>query len=176
MEFTSYRWIPLKKANDVYLWCFLWSGLKKRLSKQLRCWWFEMPSCSLWCHCNATPGLLQMPTLPGEQKWKRFHIAAVDVFLWHLKMTHYAAQITNASSWQGAASHCQLNLAMPNQGPGPCCLYVMGCPNLIVAVDHAPLVIPLGDWSLNDTPNSHLLCLKEKTLPFRLSIKHMYQE
>ena len=28
-------------------WCFHWSGLKKWLSKQLRCWWFEMPSCSL---------------------------------------------------------------------------------------------------------------------------------
>ena len=22
------------------------------LSKQSRCWWFEMPSCTLWCHCN----------------------------------------------------------------------------------------------------------------------------
>ena len=19
-----------------------------------RCWWFHMPSCSLWCHCNVT--------------------------------------------------------------------------------------------------------------------------
>ena len=43
----------------------------------------------------------------------------------------------------------------------------MGCPNLIVAVDNAPLVKPLGDWSLNDVPNSHLLHLKEETLPFR---------
>ena len=23
------------------------------LSKQLRCWWFEMPLSSLWCHCNV---------------------------------------------------------------------------------------------------------------------------
>ena len=163
----SHRWIPLTKASDGYLRCVLRSGLKKQLSKQLRCWWFEMPSCSLWHHCNATPDLLQMSTLPGEQKRKRLHNATEDVFLWHLKMTHYAAQMTSASSWQGAASHCQLNLAMPDQGLRPSCLYVMGCPNLIVAVDNAPLVIPLGDWSLNDIPNSCLLCLKEKTLPFR---------
>ena len=28
--------------------------LNKRLSKQLGCWWFEMPSHSLWCHCNES--------------------------------------------------------------------------------------------------------------------------
>ena len=26
--------------------------LNKRLSKQLRCWWFGTPWRSLWCHCN----------------------------------------------------------------------------------------------------------------------------
>ena len=30
---------------------FLWS-LNKRLSKQTWGWWFEVPSCSLWRHCN----------------------------------------------------------------------------------------------------------------------------
>ena len=25
-EFTSHRWIPLTKASDVELWCFLWSA------------------------------------------------------------------------------------------------------------------------------------------------------
>ena len=29
--------------------------LNKRLSKQSRHRWFEMPSCSLWCHCNVVP-------------------------------------------------------------------------------------------------------------------------
>ena len=28
--------------------------LNKKLSKQPWGWWFEMPSCSLWCHCNDT--------------------------------------------------------------------------------------------------------------------------
>ena len=27
--------------------------LNKQLNKQLRHWWFEMPSCPLWRHCNA---------------------------------------------------------------------------------------------------------------------------
>ena len=27
--------------------------LNKWLSKQWRCWWFQMPSPSLWCHCNG---------------------------------------------------------------------------------------------------------------------------
>ena len=28
-------------------------ALNKRLSKQSRSWWLEMPSRSLWCHCNV---------------------------------------------------------------------------------------------------------------------------
>ena len=28
-------------------------GLNKRLSRQSRCWWFGMPLCSLWHHCNV---------------------------------------------------------------------------------------------------------------------------
>ena len=33
-EFTGPRWIPRTKASDAELWCFLWSVLNKRLSKQ----------------------------------------------------------------------------------------------------------------------------------------------
>ena len=50
-EFTGHRWIPLTKANDVELWCFIWSAIE-RLSKQSWSWWFETPSHSLWRHCN----------------------------------------------------------------------------------------------------------------------------
>ena len=53
-EFADHRWIPLTKASDAELWCFLWSGLNEWLSKQLRRWWFETPSRSLWRHCNVT--------------------------------------------------------------------------------------------------------------------------
>ena len=33
-EFTGHRWIPLTKASDAELWCFLDLRLNKRLSKQ----------------------------------------------------------------------------------------------------------------------------------------------
>ena len=45
-EFPSQR--PVTGSFDV----FFDLCLNKRLSKQSRGWWFEMPSCPLWCHCN----------------------------------------------------------------------------------------------------------------------------
>ena len=50
-EFTRHRWIPRTKASDAEPWCFL--HLNKRLNKQSWGWWFEMPSCPLWRHCNV---------------------------------------------------------------------------------------------------------------------------
>ena len=32
-EFIGHQWFPLTKASDAELWCFLWSGPNKRLSK-----------------------------------------------------------------------------------------------------------------------------------------------
>ena len=45
-EFPSQR--PVMQSFDVF---FL--RLNKRLSKQSWGWWFEMPSLSLWRHCNG---------------------------------------------------------------------------------------------------------------------------
>ena len=50
--------------------------------------------------------------------------------------------------------------------------FVLGCPNLIVAVDHKPLLKIFGDRSLDDIPNTRLRNLKEKTLPY--SFKMVY--
>ena len=50
-ESTGHRWIPLTKASDAELWCFLWPRLTKWLSKQSRRRWFEIQSHSLWRHC-----------------------------------------------------------------------------------------------------------------------------
>ena len=47
-EFPSQR--PVTRSLDVYFDL----RLNKWLSKQSRCWWFETPSCSLWCHCNES--------------------------------------------------------------------------------------------------------------------------
>ena len=41
---------------------------------------------------------------------------------------------------------------------------VLGCENLVVAVDHKPLLGILGDKQLEDIDNTRLENLKEKTL------------
>ena len=56
-EFTGHQWIPLTKASDAELWCFLWSALNKRLGKQSRGWWFEARSRPLWHHRNTVTAL-----------------------------------------------------------------------------------------------------------------------
>ena len=51
--------------------------------------------------------------------------------------------------------------------------FVLGCPNLIVAVDHKPLLGILNDKSLAEIDNPRLLMLKEKTLWFRFTVIHV---
>ncbi len=51
--------------------------------------------------------------------------------------------------------------------------FVLGCENLIVAVDHKPLLKLFGDRSLNDIPNPRLRNLKEKTLWYRFRMVHV---
>ena len=48
-ESTGNQWIPLTKASDEEIWCFIWSA-PEQLSKQLRRRWFETPLRSLWRH------------------------------------------------------------------------------------------------------------------------------
>ena len=50
-EFTDHRRVPLTKASDAELWCFPWSVPEQMVEQTLK--WSEMPSCSLWCHCNV---------------------------------------------------------------------------------------------------------------------------
>ena len=51
--------------------------------------------------------------------------------------------------------------------------FVLGCKDLIVAVDHKPLLKVLGDRSLENINNPRLLNLKEKTLQFNFRIMHV---
>ena len=48
--------------------------------------------------------------------------------------------------------------------------FVLGCPNLIIAVDHKPLLKLFGDRNLEDIPNPRLRNLKEKTLRYRFKM------
>ena len=51
--------------------------------------------------------------------------------------------------------------------------FVLGCSNLIIAVDHKPLLKIFTDRKLEDITNPRLLNLKEKTLQFRFQIVHV---
>ena len=51
--------------------------------------------------------------------------------------------------------------------------FVLGCSDLIVAVDHKPLLKILGDRSLDDITNTRLRNLKEKTLRYRFRMVHI---
>ena len=51
--------------------------------------------------------------------------------------------------------------------------FVLGCDNLIVAVDHKPLLKIFGDRCLDDIPNPRLRNLKEKSLRYRFRMAHV---
>ena len=51
--------------------------------------------------------------------------------------------------------------------------FVLGCPNLIIAVDHKPLLKVFSDRDLDAIPNPRLRNLKEKTLKYRFQITHI---
>ena len=51
--------------------------------------------------------------------------------------------------------------------------FVLGCSNLIIAVDHKPLLKVFGDRSLEDITNARLRNLKEKTLRYRFRMVHI---
>ena len=51
--------------------------------------------------------------------------------------------------------------------------FVLGCPNLIVAVDHKPLLGLLGDKSLGDIENPRLRRFKERTLMYNFKMIHV---
>ena len=51
--------------------------------------------------------------------------------------------------------------------------FILGCEDLILAVDHKPLLKILGDRSLDEISNSRLRNLKERTLRYRFRIVHI---
>ena len=54
-----------------------------------------------------------------------------------------------------------------------CRMFTLGCPDLILAVDHKPLTRILNDRQLDSITNPKLLRLKEKTLPYKFRIYHV---
>ena len=52
-------------------------------------------------------------------------------------------------------------------------MFTLGCPNLLVTVDHEPLISILGDKGLADIPNPRLYRFKERCLRFRFTIQYL---
>ena len=69
-ESTGDRWIPLTKASDVELWCFLWSVPEQRVEQTMETPMVWTQSRWLWRHCNVgiktpmTTGFL----IPGARR------------------------------------------------------------------------------------------------------------
>ena len=53
--------------------------------------------------------------------------------------------------------------------------FVLGYENLVIAVDHKPLLKILGDRSLEQIPNARLCNLKEKTLCYKFCLVHILE-
>ena len=113
VEFIGDWRIPLTKASDPELWCFLWSAPeKKRLSKQSRRRWFETPSCSLWHHCNGHHNFL------GEAKHQESsYVMSVVILLFFSTNTTLTPQnttLTRQSSVYNIMDHTQVHLFFKN--------------------------------------------------------------
>ena len=52
-------------------------------------------------------------------------------------------------------------------------MFTLGCPDLLVTVDHQALISILGDKSLADIPNPRLYRFKEKCRRFRVTIQYL---
>ena len=61
-EFPTQRPVPRSFDGFFYL------RLSKQVSKQSLGWWFEMPSCSLWLHCNDS-WWIEMPWCSVDITW-----------------------------------------------------------------------------------------------------------
>ena len=107
-EFPTQR--PVTRSFDV----FFDLRLNKRLSKQSWCWWFEMPSCSLWCHCNDTD-----MSHRTSQSWA-WHLLTIQIhtkFISNenlLKTLSSMSPITINISSQNFAQFCKTSILFVN--------------------------------------------------------------
>ena len=89
----------------------------------------------------------------------------------HWKLVFAGSRFTNDSESRYAPIEGEA-LAVVH-GLQRCRMFVMGSPNLTVAVDHKPLIRILNDRELSSISNPRLLYFKEKTLMYRFKILHV---
>ena len=79
-QFTSYQWLPLTKASDAELCCFLWSQPEQTVERTNETPGFETPSRSLVRLCNVFQ--LNLSYVPLSHKKNSFyHCIFVDVMM-----------------------------------------------------------------------------------------------
>ena len=81
----------------------------------------------------------------------------------HWKVVYAGSRFTRDAESRYAPIEESLALLF---GLESCKMFVMGCPNLIVAVDHKPLVRIFNNQYLNEIKNLHILTFREKNLMF----------
>ena len=94
-KFPSQR--PVTWSFDV----FFDLRLNKRLSKQSRRWWFEMPWCSLGCHCNAYLSNGVGPSVGSHTTVFKL-VLAINQFEWSMILTQsitVSHEISLAIQW-----------------------------------------------------------------------------
>ena len=72
-ELTGHRWIPSQRPETRSSDVSFHLRLNKRYNKQSWGWWHEMPSRSLWRHCNVE-WKHHYSSLPHSQIWNIFHL------------------------------------------------------------------------------------------------------
>ena len=108
VESTGHQLIPLTKASNAELWCYFDLCPNNQLSKQLKCRWFEMPSHSLWYHCNVHS---HIPWFYMENTIKFLDMA---VFWQCFKFTHLLLRCPH-SWWHhfgGLVQDCSISSAL----------------------------------------------------------------
>ena len=94
---------------------------------------------------------------------------------------HSAVMMAGKSPWLAAASLTQLSPGTPllkerpwqSHGLYSARFFVLGCPTLIVGVDHKPLLQIFRDRALDDIDNTRLRNPKERTLRYRFQVTHI---
>ena len=92
-EFTGHRWLPAQRPVTRSFDVFFDLLLNKHLSKQSLGWWFQTPSCPLWCHCNVSihvtdctcilPSWKLMIHMQAEDMWAGSNIfTLLPVLMW----------------------------------------------------------------------------------------------
>ena len=86
-EFTGYQWIPSQRPVTRSFDVVFDLRLNKRLSKQSRSRWFEMPSCSLWRHCNG-----HNDWMPGGTNMLQSQHGFMQLLVAYSALSHYQNQ------------------------------------------------------------------------------------